>query len=250
MSEVLPGPHERSEVRYGSQSISYVLRRSPARSTVSIAVDRTSKVLVTAPAGVPMGKVDQVVLARARWIVERLRQRSEIPPAPPYREFVTGETFLYLGRQYRLRVDVGDDVRPLRLASGWLHVPVPRSLGQAHRGSYVRAALVDWYKRKAADRLPEHVFAWAVRIGGPRPPMVICEPRKRWGSTTSAGIIRLNWRTIQAPVPVLDYVVLHELVHLVHRDHGRDFWAAMGRVMPDYDERKRRLRDLGPRLEW
>ncbi len=154
MSEGLQSAHERSEVRYGSRSITYVLRRSPGRSTVSIAVDRTSNVVVTAPSGVPMGKVDQVVLGRARWIVERLRQRSEIPPPPPDREFVTGETFLYLGRQYRLRVEVGDEVRPLHLAGGWLHVPVPKSLGRIHRSGYVRAALIDWYKKRAVDRLP------------------------------------------------------------------------------------------------
>lgn len=250
MSEPLQSSDERSEVRYGTRSISYVLRRSPGRSTVSIAVDRASSVVVTAPSGVPIGKVDQVVLGRARWIVERLRQRSDIPLPPPDREFVTGETFLYLGRQYRLQVEVDGDVRPLHLAGGWLHVPVPTSLGRTHRSGYVRAALIDWYKTRAVDRLPERVFAWAGRIGRTRPPIFITEQRKRWGSTTSAGIVRLNWRTIQAPVPLLDYVVLHELVHLAHRDHGRQFWAAMGRVMPDYDERKRRLRELGPRLEW
>jgi len=250
MSEGVQGAHERSEVRYGSRSITYVLRRSPGRSTVSIAVDRTSRVVVTAPSGVPMGRVDQVVLARARWIVERLRQRSEIPPPLPDREFVTGETFLYLGRQYRLRVEVDDDVRPLQLTGGWLRVAVPTSLGRTHRSGYVRAALIDWYKKRAVDRLPERVFAWAGRIGRSRPPIFISEPQRRWGSTTASGIVRLNWRTIQAPVPLLDYVILHELVHLVHRDHGRGFWAAMGRVMPDYDERKRRLRELGPRLEW
>jgi predicted metal-dependent hydrolase len=79
---------------------------------------------------------------------------------------------------------------------------------------------------------------------------VVAEPPKRWGSTTKAGIVRINWRVLQCPVSLVDYVLAHELVHLIHEDHSRAFWATLGRIMPDYEERKKRLREMGPRLVW
>ncbi len=73
---------------------------------------------------------------------------------------------------------------------------------------------------------------------------------KRWGSCDSRGRIRLNWRIIQAPMRLVDYVVVHELVHLLHKNHTKEYWALLGRVMPDYEKRREELRRIGPRLEW
>ena len=76
------------------------------------------------------------------------------------------------------------------------------------------------------------------------------EPRKRWGSASPRGTLRLNWRIVQAPISLVDYVVAHELVHLAHPNHTPAFWAALGRAMPDYETRKGRLRSMGPELAW
>ena len=91
---------------------------------------------------------------------------------------------------------------------------------------------------------------WAPRLGLPVPQLIVAEPAKRWGSVAKNGVVRVNWRVLQAPVALVDYVVAHELVHLIHEDHSRAFWAALGRIMPDYEERKSRLRAMGPRLVW
>jgi predicted metal-dependent hydrolase len=83
------------------------------------------------------------------------------------------------------------------------------------------------------------------------PKVLVSTPEKRWGSASSKdGTLRINWRVMQAPLSLLDYVLVHELVHLIHEDHSREFWASVGRVIWDYDDRKRRLRELGPRLVW
>jgi predicted metal-dependent hydrolase len=87
-------------------------------------------------------------------------------------------------------------------------------------------------------------------IGIDAPEIVVSEPTKRWGSASKNGTVRINWRVMQAPVTLVDYVLVHELVHLVHEDHSREFWATLGRMMPDYEERKKRLRELGPRMVW
>lgn len=240
---------ERSEVRFGSKTIEYSIKRSSRRATVSIAIDPNEGVLVTAPSPAPVKRLDEIVHAKATWIVQRLKRHSDLPP-PQGKEFVSGETFLYLGRQYRLRLDRDQEPRPLRLENGWLRVPLPPHLAEHHRSGYVRAALIDWYKRNAARRIPERVLDWVGKLDVKVPEVILTEPRKRWGSASSSGTVRINWRVIQAPPSLVDYVLAHELTHLRHPDHTPEFWTSLERVMPDYERRKARLRELGPSLGW
>ena len=153
---------------------------------------------------------------KAAWIVQRLRhvQSHDLPSSP--REFVSGETVLYLGRHYRLKVH-SNETGEAKLRGGWLHVPAPAG---ARRTAHVRAALVSWLRGHAAVRLPERVEAWRSKAGVEMPRIVIADQQKRWGSCDRNGTIRFNWRIIQAPMRLVDYVVVHELVHLRHRGHG------------------------------
>ena len=105
-------------------------------------------------------------------------------------------------------------------------------------------------RSRAAERLPERVEAWRAKAGVAPPRVVVADQRKRWGSCDHRGTIRLNWRIVQAPMRLVDYVVVHELAHLRHRGHGRDYWRAVGRVMPDYERRRDELRKCGFALAW
>ncbi|HEX7601524.1 MAG TPA: YgjP-like metallopeptidase domain-containing protein, partial [Polyangiaceae bacterium] len=148
---------ERSEIRWGLTAIPYAIRRSAVRRTVSIAVEPSGEIVLTAPRATSVERLDRLVRTKAPWIVGRLRHRSDLPPAPA-REFVSGETFLYLGRQYRLRIEPDAAlVGPLVLDHGWLRIGVPSVVGEEHRAAFVRAALLDWYRRRACARLPERV---------------------------------------------------------------------------------------------
>lgn len=205
-----------------------------------------------APLSTPLLRLDQVVLSKAPWIIERVRRKSE-PPPQAAREFVSGETFRYLGRQYRLRVErCAEGPGEVGLRRGLLVVPtsIHASLSEKAAVEQVREALIGWYKMHAAERLPERARLWASRLGIDAPRVLIREPRKRWGSCDAKGTLRLNWRVIQAPLRLVDYVVAHELCHLEHPDHTRSFWATIGRVMPDYDVRREALRELGGALAW
>ena len=240
---------ERSEVRFGGTRIVYGVRRSPRRATVSIVIDPHEGVVVRAPERTPVERLDRVVHAKARWIVERLNGRAAHRPTP--REFVSGESFLYLGRHYRLRVVCGqneDDA--VRLNGGWLWVPVRAAPRGAEGRHQVRARLVRWFRAQAALRLAERFAAWSKKLGIREPPVLIRDQRRRWASCNPQGVIRLNWRVVQAPVRLIDYVVAHELLHLTHRNHTSAFWEVLGRVMQDYDARRAALRALGPHLEW
>lgn len=232
---------ERSSVRYGLTRIAYEVRRGKRQKTVAIAVEADGAVVLRAPPDIPVSKLDTIVHRKARWIVDRRKKTSDRPPPLTERQLVSGETFLYLGRQYRLKVRRG--TAGVRLEGGHLVAEVPYP-------SNVRDALVKWYRAHAARRLPEMVAEWAPAVGVDLPEVLIRDQRKRWGSCDDRGVLRLNWRIIQAPRKLAEYVIVHELVHLVHREHSRSYWSSLGRVMPDYDWRREELRRLGGSLLW
>jgi predicted metal-dependent hydrolase len=193
-----------------------------------------------------MKRLDAVVRQKALWIVQRLRHVQSKGTRLPPREFVSGESVLYLGRHYRLKVHPRGSEDP-KLRGGWLHVSAP---GSPNQTAQIREAVVSWLRQHAAQRLPERIETWHRKAGVSMPRLVIADQQKRWGSCDSRGTIRLNWRVIQAPMRLVDYVVVHELVHLHHRGHGPNYWQALGRVMPDYERRREDLRELGLRLAW
>jgi predicted metal-dependent hydrolase len=243
--------NERSSVRFGNATISYAIRRSPRRGTVAVVVEPTGEVHLTAPLGTPVERLDRVVHQKARWIVERWRHLRALPSKLPDHEFVSGETFRYLGRQYRLRVQshAATDTT-IRLNRGWLIVSAPRVIDAHERRHRVRAALVDWYRQHAALRLPELVDEWRKRIGVSEPKVLVREQKKRWASCDASGVVRFNWRIIQAPKSLIEYVVAHELVHLRHRHHTAAYWAALGKALPTYEARRARLASIGSELAW
>jgi predicted metal-dependent hydrolase len=248
----LPGPKaERSSVRFGKTTIAYFIRRSAERKTVSIAVHPGFGVVLTAPSRTSQERLDTIVHRKASWVVEKLSHVRDLQPGIPKREFVDGETFLYLGRQYRLRLVRGTMGASVKLHRGRLVVALPlahkRSAGTAKA---VRKALVEWYRQKAAERLPQRVEHWAGKLGITAPQVLIREQSQRWASCDRSGAVRFNWRIVQAPMTLVDYVVAHELVHLEIKEHSLGFWRKLGNALPDADLRREHLRQIGKRLEW
>ena len=143
----------------------------------------------------------------------------------------------------------GSSARNRRRQAARRVAPHARTGGSEANGPHpIRTRLV--FRHRAAERLPERVAAWQSKAGVTMPRVVIADQQKRWGSCNRNGIIRLNWRIIQAPMRLVDYVIVHELVHLRHDGHGRDYWQAVGRVMPDYERRREDLRQRGVDLAW
>ena len=238
---------EKSVVAWGNTQLPYTIRRSARRrKTVSVSVDASGSVLLAAPAGFATQELDAVVRRKAAWIDRQVRRAKSQGSPPSAREFVSGESVLYLGRHYRLKVCPHGDATA-KLRGRWLHVPAGE---RGYEPDHVRAALTAWLRHRAEERLPERVEAWCIKVGVSMPPVLVTGQRKRWGSCDQRGTVRLNWRIIQAPMRLVDYVVVHELVHLRHRGHGREYWQAVGRVLPDYDRRREELRELGGRLTW
>lgn len=238
-----------STITWGTTRIDYVLRRSARKKTLSIRVEPDGRVEVVAPEGADAERVAAVVRQKAKWIVDRRRQAEAMPPAPNPREFVSGETFMYLGRQYRLRVKAGAE-GGVKLVAGHLEVTVPRGTTAADRPGVVRGLLVAWYRARAAEKLPAWVAAWAEKVGVQPRAVMIRDQKKRWGSCDAKGNLRFNWRVVQLPMRLGDYVVAHEVVHLVLPEHGEEFWSQLGRLMPDADTRRVALACGGGGAVW
>jgi predicted metal-dependent hydrolase len=161
-------------------------------------------------------------------------------PAPE-KEYVSGEGFYYLGRSYRLFLvdDQGvNGAARLRLSNGRFTL---------RRQDQPKAALlfVRWYTDHARQWIGGRVQELAARTGKQPKQVRILDLGNRWGSCTSEGGLNFHWRTIRLPPSLVEYVVAHELVHLIEPRHNNAFWTRLERVMPDYRERKRRLSNEG-----
>lgn len=243
---------ERAVAAYGTRNIPYRIERGRRRVSVAVVVDPLEGVVLRVPKDLERDRIAAVVRRKGAWIVERLRGFEDLWPPQTPREFVSGETFLYLGRQHRLRVErvAGLRLPAVAMEQGRLVVRIPTSVPEAERGDAVRGALREWYRRRAARYLPVRLARWAGKLGVPVPPLLVREPPKRWGSCDSVGNLRINWRAIQVAPRLIDYVLAHELVHLEHRKHNAEFWARLGEVMHDADARRAALRRAGTRVNW
>ena len=207
------------EVHFGDRRIAYRLHRS-ARRRLRIVVSPRMEVDVYAPLGAKPEVVLAAVRRKASWIVRALDGAAAFQPLPGPKRFVSGETLVYLGRQYRLRVRPGPH-QGIRLHGRFLDVTVPE--GQSPRA--VRCAVERWYRERAVEVIARHVGACAAiasRHGVPAAPVVIRKMRTRWGSCTAAGRITVNVNLVQAPVHGIQYVIMHELCHLLHHEVLRE----------------------------
>ena len=238
---------DRDSVRFGDTTIEYEVRRSPRRrKTVEITVDGGG-VRVVAPVPTPDAELRSLVRKRAPWI---LRHASEAMLQAAPKQFVSGETLPYLGRNVRIVVTAGDVRWPEVRFDHWrFRIVVPQGMDDSLRYEAIRRAVVRWYRARAVVRLPASVERWWPRLGrGDRSRVLVRDQRQRWGSCSPDGTLRFNWRAMMLAPALIEYVIVHELAHLTHRDHSADFWGLMSRAMPDAQQRRKRLGEAGRTL--
>ena len=233
-------------VPYGNTVIEFHPTYSTRRKTVEIAVEPPGKVIVTAPAGSPDEALIDLVSKKAFWITQQLYKMRSIRTQAVARELINGESLLYQGRSYRLAIEIDE---ALKKAS----VKLDRGLFQVRSRSddpaMVRKLLVAWYRGKAAEKAEERLHYFAPKLGVAVPAFQIKDQLKRWGSCTAKGQLIFNWRCAMAPAPILDYIVVHELCHLLESQHTARFWNLIRAIMPDYETRKQWLMENGVKLD-
>lgn len=223
----------------------YTIIRQERRKTANIIVTPANAVNVTVPKLVPDETVQEILRRKTPWILKKIHENDEVRKVMP-KEFVSGETFSYLGRNYRLRI-VRSKTSFVRMKSGRLEVGIAGSKKREHK---VKTALSEWYQEKAEEKLHQRLDIYRKRLEVEPQRILIKSLSSRWGSCTAARNISFNWRIILAPISIIDYVIVHELCHLTHHDHSSRFWKMVGRILPDYEQKKEWLRVHGAQLQF
>ena len=239
-------------IEFGTKEIEYEVIRSD-RKTLGINIDPDNGVIVRSPRNVSEGKIKEVVEDKSSWILKKLKKVAEIKPRPGPREFLSGEKLPYLGRRYRLKVKPVEKIKKVRvkLYQGKFDIDYPQELEakEEERRKKIRGELISWYREHATKKIKERVEKYKGQVGVEPNKVKVKKQKKRWGSCSSKGNLNINWRIIMAPMSIVDYIVVHELVHLKHNNHSREFWQIVETIIPDYEERQEWLRVNGRRLE-
>jgi predicted metal-dependent hydrolase len=229
---------ESQVLRIGDVDIT--VKVSDRRRTVRLTVERDATVTALVPPATDRERLARAISAKRPWLYARLRERAEIGPPRRPREFVSGESFPYLGRSYRLLL-VDEAPRPVRLHHGRLELRRD-SADEATRH------LVRWYRQLGDLWLCKRIEPWAQRMQVGFTALRVLPLGYRWGSCTVEGKVNIHWAAMQLPPVLIDYVLVHDLAHVHYPDHGADFWRVVERAMPDYPSRRARLRRIGPEL--
>ncbi|MBU4373038.1 MAG: M48 family metallopeptidase [Euryarchaeota archaeon] len=233
------------EIAFGYSKIQYEIRRGKRKKTVALVIQPNSSVVVLAPQFYSENRIKQIVLKRTPWIMKRQEKIRRLNADNPPKDYVSGETFPYLGRQYRLKILRSDDNEnaPCKLIGGRFSIALNKRMeGKGVSGS-VKEKLISWYRSRAEDKIPERTQEYAQLIGKQPAKILIRDQGKRWGSCSNSGILRFNWKIIMAPLSVLDHVIVHELCHLIIKNHSDKFWNTLGSIIPDYSKKRRWLKD-------
>ena len=225
----------------------YSVIRQPNRKTAKVIVDTDNAISVIVPADLSEQDIEKIIQKKQQWIRKKQALNNEVLRPTKAKEFVSGEAISYLGRNYRLKVCYGS-YSPVEYEKGRFMVTVPECLLQSSRDQFIETSLIKWYKRQALVKFQQRAKKFSELLNTSPRSIKVGDFKSQWGSCHQDGTITVNWKVAMAPMSIVDYVVAHELCHLVHDDHSQDFWRLLSKIMPDYKDRKEWLRINGPCL--
>ena len=227
------------------RDIEYQLLPSRSRRTTDIVIERDGIVTVRSPIGHTPEQVDAVVESKRLWIYRNLAEWKALNASAVIREWVNGETFLYLGRAYR-RALVTDQDCALQLKEGRFHLN--SKVLEKGGTSAAKRAFAAYYISKGRDRLSDRIQHFSPKVGVQVTGHTVKDLGYHWASCGKQDHLNFHWKCMMAPLKIIDYIVVHELCHLHHRNHSAAFWNEVDKVMPDYSERKVWLKEQGASL--
>jgi predicted metal-dependent hydrolase len=225
--------------------IEYQLMPGADRKTTDIVIERNGIIAVRPPSNYTPEQVDAVVKSKRMWIYRNLAEWRDLNSTAVVREWVNGETFLYLGRAYRLAL-ITEQTEPLKLIEG--RFCLKRQLVDKGGSSAAKKAFEFYYAEKGFQRISERVKYYAPKIGVTASSINVKDMSFRWASCSKSGALNFHWKCMMAPSKIIDYIIVHELCHMHQRNHSDAFWNEVDKVMPDYRERKEWLRKNGAGL--
>jgi predicted metal-dependent hydrolase len=210
------------------------------RKTLNISVERDRSIIVRAPHYLTAEKIDKVVQSKRQWIKEKLNHTQKYPLISENKEFVSGETLMYLGKNYQLLV-IDDEIEGIEFDQRF-------RISKSNQ-SKANELFKKWYLSQALKKIEPLATKYAQSLGVEYNQFKTSEMKYRWGSCTPANNIIFNWRIIKAPMYVLEYLVAHELVHLLEDNHTQRFWNILSIQVPNYEKAKNWLKKNGQLLE-
>jgi predicted metal-dependent hydrolase len=219
--------------------LSFEIRHSSKRRTVGITVERDGQLILASPPEVSIETLEKIVNDKRYWIYSKLLKKESFNQPVSVKEYVSGEGFYYLGRSYRLKlVDGIQQQPPLRLYQSRFEL-------QRQVQAQGREHFIQWYRKHLQPIVEQRIAALTNRISAAPRSIQVRELGNRWGSCGHKGDLYFHWRVAMLPRPMIEYVVVHEIVHLIEPHHTNAFWDRVERILPDYLECKRHLAENG-----
>jgi predicted metal-dependent hydrolase len=224
------------------EGLIFEVRRSLRRRTLGLTVDRTGDLVAHAPATTNQEELSQWIKGKLLWVHKTLQRKGENSRLVDRLEVVSGECITYLGQNYRLKI-VKDQDTPLYFDRDWFFLRIKDRRQAAH-------LFQKWYQMNGYHWLTERMPLWEPKAGISSKKIIVGNLGFRWGSCSKKGNLYFNWRLFRLPVHLVDYVIVHELIHLRERNHTPEFWSILGRILPDWRERKEELSHKRAEVLW
>lgn len=228
-----------SDMQKNEMEIKYSIKYS-ARKTISIIVERDRSVVVRAPLNTSEEIISREVNKRKRLILEKISRNQKYPFPKPAKQFVSGETILYLGKHYKLYVTDNPE-EGVSFDNKFF-------IGKTNR-KQANKLFREWYIKSADKILVPKATSIAKHLGVSYNNISILDLKYRWGSCTAKDNIHFNWRIIKAPMTVIEYIIIHELTHLLEANHTPEFWNRIAIMQPNFEKAKSWLKEFGGELE-
>lgn len=211
------------------------------RKTSSLIVERDGSVKIIAKEELSTSNIEELIEKKLYWIYSKKAEFEDLNSSKVTRQFKSGQGFLYLGSSYRLEVTEKSD-KDLLLYRGRFYLNKSK-LNEANE------VFKTFYKEKGFKKIQERIEIYKRQMGVNPKSIRIMELKNRWGSCSDEGNLNFHWKCALAPITIIDYIVVHELAHLIYKDHSDEFWNTVDKVIPDYLKRKQWLRDNGASLD-
>lgn len=210
------------------------------RKTLNISVERDRSIIVRAPINTSKEKIDEIIEKKKLWLFDKIKHGKKYPEHKNQKEFVSGETLLYLGKNYKLNI-IEKEIKGIEFNYNF-------SISKKNQNKAYKL-FKEWYKEKAKIKINKIAKEYSEHIGVKYNKILISDIKYRWGSCTPKNNLNFNWRLIKAPMYVLKYIVIHELTHLIEPNHTPEFWNIVSIQHPGYEKAKNWLKENGELLE-
>jgi predicted metal-dependent hydrolase len=216
------------------------------RKTLCIQIKPSGEVTVLSPIGKSEKEIREVVQSKSKWIAKKRIEMKEMDSLKSDNQYVSGEVFPYLGNEYSLQIIEDEKYKRPKVEILCGKIFIYTAKGKPDK---IQLALENWYRKKALENITDRIAYYQFYFDVEPTQLVVKKQRKRWGSCTSKYKLLFNFRCVMLPLTVLDYIVVHEMCHMVHLNHSQEFWKLVGTILPDYKQRKEWLKYNGDKFD-